>query len=175
MPVSPIQYLSVTFLEDVVFDVLTVKAGTTTSLQKDIARGLGKSVLINGPGQASLAYVAGGIAPVSVTGNFVVGGTLVAQLAAGWAATSFQWTRNGVPISGATGASYSVTSADAGTSINCIAIGLSYAAVGGPIDGAGAVLAYDGGTASSTYLGESLSGGSSNSTYTLPPIDGGTA
>lgn len=175
MPSSNIQYLSVTFLEDVPFGVTVVQAGTTISLQRDIARGLDKSVHINGPGNAANSLVAGTATPLRISGDFSIGGVLSAVLAAGWAAAGYQWTRNGIPITGATAAAYLVTTADGGTSLNCIALGLSYVAIGGPVSGSGLPLAYDGGNASSTYPGDAISGGSAGSTYDLPPISGGTA
>jgi hypothetical protein len=175
MSISRIQYLSVTFLEDVPFGATVVPEGTTISLQKDIARGLDRSVHINGPGSAATSLVAGSAYPLRISGDFVIGNVLNALLAAGWAATSYQWTRNGVPISGATSAAYLITSADGGTSLNCVAVGLSYVAIGGPVSGSGLALAYDGGDSTSTYPGEAITGGAAGSVFVLPPISGGTA
>ncbi|SMH50526.1 Serine protease, subtilisin family [Rathayibacter oskolensis] len=58
----------------------------------------------------------------TIAGDFVVGGGLTAQPGSGWvpAPTShaFQWTRDGVAISGATNSSYTLTAADAGKRIS---------------------------------------------------------
>jgi hypothetical protein len=57
---------------------------------------------------------------VSITGTPAVGGTLTAS-PSGWAALSdpeFQWLRDGIEIPGATGATYTVTGADAGQTLS---------------------------------------------------------
>lgn len=117
----------------------------------------------------------GGGIPVTVGGTFAVGGTLTATLGPGWNGTSFQWLRNGSPISGATSATYGLVTADGGTSVDCLLLGPFYRASGGPVSGGGGSLIYDGGTASSTYPGDAVSGDVATVIYTLPPISGGTA
>jgi hypothetical protein len=59
MPVLPIEYLSVTFNRDMTFGPSLVLKGTTMSLQKDFARGIGPGVSINGPGSSADAIVLG--------------------------------------------------------------------------------------------------------------------
>jgi hypothetical protein len=117
----------------------------------------------------------GGGVPITVGGTFAVGGTLTATFSPGWSATGLQWLRNGSPIAGATAASYGLTTADAGTSIDCVLNGPIYRATGGPVAGGTGVVIYDGGDSTSTYPGDAVSGGLATVTYTLPPISGGTA
>ncbi|MFF8187210.1 beta strand repeat-containing protein [Microbacterium sp. NPDC016588] len=63
---------------------------------------------------------------VAVTGNPVVGGTLTVT-PGGWGTApvnlSYQWQRDGQPIAGATGTSYTLTTADAGKSITALVTG----------------------------------------------------
>lgn len=131
---SRIEYLNVTFLEDVAFGPIIVPQGTTMSMQKDIARGLDRSLHINGPGSADTASFigeGGGGAPVSITPtSAVVGDTLTAVLATGWTATGYQWNRDGTPISGATSNTYTLTSADGGHLITLTVSGLVYTPTG---------------------------------------------
>jgi hypothetical protein len=56
---------------------------------------------------------------LQTSGSTAVGGVRTATLSDGWAATSYQWTRNNVAISGATSASYTLVQADMGKSIRC--------------------------------------------------------
>ncbi|HET6508015.1 MAG TPA: hypothetical protein VFG42_14590 [Baekduia sp.] len=59
---------------------------------------------------------------VSIVGTVAVGATLTADRT-GWvdlAPPAYQWLRNGVPIAGATGATYTVTAADAGQSLSVL-------------------------------------------------------
>lgn len=138
---SRIQYLSVTFLEDVMFGVTLVPTGTTISLQRDVARGLYGSVRINGPGDASgaplLGAGTGASNPVTVspTTGVVVGTTLTATFAPGWGldgkpGSGFQWNRDGAPISGATNSTYTLVSADGGHLITLTVSGLVYTPTG---------------------------------------------
>ena len=131
MPNSRVEYLSVTFLEDVPFDLLTVPAGTTISLQKDIARGLNaRSVVINGAGSSAtaptLGLLGGASAPVTVSGTPGIGNTLTAVLATGWTVTGYQWMRDGSAISGATASTYLQVTADGGHVITLSVSGLVY-------------------------------------------------
>lgn len=60
-----------------------------------------------------------------IVGTAVVGNTLSVVLPSGWATpTSYQWTRDGVAISGATSSTYTQVSADIGHSISCTLGGL---------------------------------------------------
>ena len=68
--------------------------------------------------------------PVTVAGNPAVGSTLTAVLATGWSATGFQWNRDGSPITGATSASYTLTSGDGGHLITVTVNGLVYTPTG---------------------------------------------
>lgn len=67
---------------------------------------------------------------VSITGGGVVGDVMIATLASGWAATGYQWTRDGVDIAGQTNSTYTTVSGDAGKQISCKVTGLSNAATG---------------------------------------------
>ena len=53
----------------------------------------------------------------AITGKAKVGSALTAKVNSGWQAIGYQWTRNGVPVTGATGASYTPTNADLGARI----------------------------------------------------------
>jgi hypothetical protein len=117
----------------------------------------------------------GGGTPATITGSFSVGGTLRIVFAAGWSSSGQQWLRNGAPIAGATGLTYVVVTADAGTSIDCQLIGPVYRIPGGSVAGGVGTLAYDGGAAGSTYPGDIVSGGTAIVIYSLPAISGGTA
>lgn len=75
----------------------------------------------------------GGTLPLTVSGTYRVGNTLTAALASGWAVTGYQWSRNGVPISGATNSTYVLTSPDNGATVTCAGIGLAYVAVGSSV------------------------------------------
>lgn len=136
---SRIEYLSVTFLEDVAFGPTIVAAGTTMSLQKDIARGLDRSIHINGPGSAATAAFlgSGGGAPVTISGTGGVGNLLTAVLATGWSVTGYQWMRNGAPISGATSSTYTQITADASTVLTLSVSGLIYTPSGIAVPGGG--------------------------------------
>ena len=68
----------------------------------------------------------------TVSGNFVVGETLTVSLPTGWSGT-FQWTRDGVAISGETGATYVLDVADEATVVTCEVSDLVYAAVGNTV------------------------------------------
>lgn len=68
----------------------------------------------------------------TVSGNFVVGETLNVSLPTGWSG-SFQWTRDGVDISGETAATYVLDAADEGTAVTCEVSDLVYAAVGNTV------------------------------------------
>ena len=68
----------------------------------------------------------------TVSGNFVVGETLNVSLPTGWSGT-FQWTRDGVAISGETGATYVLDVADEATVVTCEVSDLVYAAVGNTV------------------------------------------
>ncbi len=73
---------------------------------------------------AEVVSVTGGVG-VFISGNPAIGQTLTAVLSSGIAASSYQWKRDGVAISGATGATYAFVSADVGKSITVQALGLS--------------------------------------------------
>lgn len=66
------------------------------------------------------------IGPVYITGIFKFGQTLTASLAPGWSVTGYQWTRNGVDISGATNSTYVLSGADIGNSVTVKVSGLIY-------------------------------------------------
>jgi len=68
--------------------------------------------------------------PVTITGGNTVGSVLTATLGAGWAAATYQWTRAGSDISGATTSTYTITSSDASTLLACRVSGLSNSADG---------------------------------------------
>jgi hypothetical protein len=66
-------------------------------------------------------------APLRVSGVFQFNQMLTATLAPGWSANSYQWTRNGVDIAGATNNTYVLVAADIGKAITVKANGLAYA------------------------------------------------
>ena len=68
----------------------------------------------------------------TVSGDFVVGETLTVSLPTGWSG-SFQWTRDGVAISGETAATYVLDVADEGTVVTCKVSDLVYTAVGNTV------------------------------------------
>jgi hypothetical protein len=179
MPVSRIEYLSVTFLEDVAFGPTVVPSGTTMSVQKDIARGLGRSLKINGPGSADTANFLGstsGGSPVTVTPTTAsVGTTLTAVLAAGWTVIGYQWNRDDSPISGATSATYTLVTADAGHRITLTASGLLYTPAGITVPPIIiTIVALDGGTPDTTFVLPSVDGGTPDGTAGSTIYDGGT-
>ena len=91
------------------------------------ANDLNGGITLLGPGGQQIDV---GGSPVSITGNFEVGQTLTAELAAGWTAGGYQWTRDGSNISGATGSTYLLQSADAGKAVTCKVSGLVYGPAG---------------------------------------------
>lgn len=66
------------------------------------------------------------IGPVSITGIFQYNQTVTANLAAGWSATGYQWTRDGNNISGATSNTYTLVGADIGKAVTIKVSGLTY-------------------------------------------------
>lgn len=69
----------------------------------------------------------GGGVTATITGNLTFGSVLTATPPAGWAATGYQWLRDGVTISGATSSTYTVVEADLGAVLTCNVSGLSLA------------------------------------------------
>lgn len=67
---------------------------------------------------------------VAIAGNTTVGSVLTATLRPGWLAESYQWTRDGVAIAGATASTYTLQAADNGTVIGCQALNLYVEALG---------------------------------------------
>lgn len=107
----------------------------------------------------------GGVRAI-ITGAPAVGNTLTASLSGGATATSYQWTRNGANISGATSSTYVVTTADRGTSLGVtIVTSLSSTAMAVPFTVPGAPTI---GTASPLPTGVSC-------TFTAPSDNGGSA
>lgn len=76
-----------------------------------------------------------GGSPVSITGTFEVGETLTAELADGWTAGGYQWTREGTDISGAVSANYTLGAADLGKVVSCKVSGLVYGPTGQTVGG----------------------------------------
>ena len=69
-----------------------------------------------------LLRLLGGSAGATVSGNPAVGQVLSA-VASGLASPTYQWMRDGVAISGATGATYGVQSPDRGHTLACAVTG----------------------------------------------------
>lgn len=67
-----------------------------------------------------------GGATASITGTPGVGSTLFAVLDIGCTASAYQWTRDGVDIVGATGATYLQVAADAGKAVRVRLGGITY-------------------------------------------------
>ncbi|WP_343743360.1 fibronectin type III domain-containing protein [Herbaspirillum huttiense] len=105
--------------------------------------------------------------PVRVTGTFSVGSVLTASLSTGYAATGYQWTRNGSDISGQTNSTYTVLTTDRGSVIGCRATGLSYTASGAtvPVTVPGVP----------TGVSASAANASVTGTFTAPTDNGGSA
>ncbi|MGC5171269.1 hypothetical protein ACLQ2Q_11515, partial [Microbacterium sp. DT81.1] len=87
--------------------VTAVKAGYATTAKQSAAKAIPAAAFTTAP-------------TPTITGTAAVGSTLTAA-AGTWAPTpttlSYQWSRGGTAISGATGSTYVVVAADAGTSI----------------------------------------------------------
>ncbi|MBD8608775.1 family 78 glycoside hydrolase catalytic domain [Aeromicrobium sp. CFBP 8757] len=87
----------------------------------DVAGNVAREGVVNLEGRAPVAT-----AGPSISGSAVVGRVLTAS-APSWdvdgVATTLRWTRNGVPIDGATGGTYRVGAADAGTRLEVVATG----------------------------------------------------
>jgi len=66
---------------------------------------------------------------VKVIGSRVVGESLTVEAMAGWIITAVQWLRDGVAIDGATGTSYSLTTADEGAVVYPLVTGYSAVSV----------------------------------------------
>jgi hypothetical protein len=117
--------------------------------------------------------------PVSITGTAIVGGSLVATLASGITAAGYQWLRNGSAISGASGGavtssvSYTVVTADRGTTLTIQLSGVSCASPGVSIPALTPLAIFGtpvtAGTAGSSYTGftVSASGGSTPYVFSL--------
>lgn len=73
-------------------------------------------------------YPIGGV--VGISGTPGVGNLLTASIANGYAVTGYQWNRNGGAISGATASTYTLVSADIGTSTTVSVTGVSFASAG---------------------------------------------
>lgn len=97
------------------------------------------------------------LGPVDVSGTPGVGNLLAAVLATGWTATGYQWTRDGVDISGATGSTYRQVTADRNKTIKARATGLAYA--GGSVVPP-PIAAYEGNFATAVQVPDTLSAGS---------------
>ena len=81
-----------------------------------------KRYFINPAGQFQLAASV----PITIVGIPSSGNTLVATLSPGWTVSGWQWTSDGVPIPGATSASYLVLQGDAGHALSVLPTGLTY-------------------------------------------------
>ena len=105
--------------------------------------------------------------PVLIAGTLGAGNVLTASMRSGYSATGFQWTRNGVDISGQTASTYTQLTSDRGAVIGCRAIGLSFSGTGGtvPVVAPGAP----------TGVSASAGNGSVTGTFTAPADNGGSA
>lgn len=65
----------------------------------------------------------------TISGDYVVGETLTVSLPDGWSGT-YQWTRDGVDISGETAATYVLDVADEDTVVSCKVSSLVYTSAG---------------------------------------------
>lgn len=83
----------------------------------------------NPPISPTTIQAGGGALGPRITGAFNVGNTLTASPGP-WLDPSYQWTRDGAAISGATGATYVLTSADLGHTVDYYVTGTKMAAVG---------------------------------------------
>jgi hypothetical protein len=82
-------------------------------------------------------------APPAIAGTAKVGATLVCSPGT-WTnaptAYSYQWSRDGTPISGATGSSYTVQAIDEGNTLSCAVAAVNVAGAGSPVASAGVLV-----------------------------------
>jgi hypothetical protein len=101
--------------------------GTATgATNEEIATAI-KGVVDSGLSSSQIADAlvnGGGGITLSVSGVPAVGNDLTAVLPSEYGATSYQWMRDGVDISGATSSTYTLVSADSGTQITVKAVGV---------------------------------------------------
>lgn len=119
-------------LADLLTSVFGFVRETSTSKVVRAEQTLTGGIDLIGPGGAPIEV---GGAPVAVTGVAEVGQTLTAELAEGWTATGYQWTRNGSNISGATSQTLTLGAADLGKAVTCKVSGLVYMPTGQTVGG----------------------------------------
>lgn len=71
----------------------------------------------------------GSVMTIAAPGGTDVGAVLTATPSAGWTVGGYQWTRDGVDISGATSSTYTLVYADTGHLIGCRAVSPVYSAL----------------------------------------------
>jgi hypothetical protein len=82
-------------------------------------------------------------APPAIAGTAKVGSTLVCSPGTWTSAPTayiYQWSRDGTPISGATGSSYTVQAIDEGNTLSCAVAAVNVAGVGSPAASAGVLV-----------------------------------
>lgn len=117
----------------------------------------------------SAVATGGGSVPYTVTGATPIGSTLTVTVADGWQFSARQWTRDGVDIGSATGATYVTIEDDAEATVTCELAGIPYVPAGVTVD---AAPTFDPAEWGETTLKAQASGPSRTHTFASPTTAG---